>query len=190
MPSPLRCDWAANGSELDQAYHDLEWGVPLHDETRLFEMLILEGAQAGLSWSTILKRRGHYRQAFSGFDPQKVARFTASDVERLQADAGIIRNRLKICSSVTNAQAFLRMQDQYDGFANFLWAFVDHCPQINHWQTMQQVPAETEQSRALSKALKKAGFKFVGPTICYAYMQACGLVNDHLVSCFRHPELS
>lgn len=186
---PCRCDWA-HVSPLDTQYHDQEWGVPLHDETRLFEMLILEGAQAGLSWTTILKKREHYRLAYLGFAPEKVAQFQQKDIAKLMANPGIVRNRLKICSSISNAQAFLRIQDRCNGFANFAWQYVDHQPQINHWQTMDQVPSETDTSRKLSKTLKKEGFKFVGPTICYAFMQATGMVNDHLVGCFRHSELS
>lgn len=186
---PCRCDWA-NASPLDTLYHDQEWGVPLHDDTKLFEFLILEGAQAGLSWTTILNKRDNYRAAYQGFDPDIVARFDDQDIASLLSNAGIVRNRLKICNSVRNAQAFLRLQDRCHSFANFLWQHVDHRPQINHWHTMDQVPSETETSRALSKALKAEGFNFVGPTICYALMQATGMVNDHLVGCFRHAELS
>lgn len=175
---------------MDSRYHDQEWGVPLHDETGLFELLILEGAQAGLSWSTVLKKRENYRTAFAGFDPERVAGFDDQDVSRLMANPGIVRNRRKICSSIDNARGLLRIQDQCNGFANYLWQYVDRQPRINHWQTMDQIPTETPFSRALSKDLKARGFSFVGPTICYALMQAAGLVNDHLESCFRHAELS
>lgn len=179
-----RCAWARG--DLDIAYHDEEWGVPLHDERRLFEFLILEGAQAGLSWSTILNKRAAYRRAYHGFDPARVARYTARDVGRLMSDAGIVRNRLKITASIANARAYLAVQDECGGFAKYLWTFVGDAPIQNAWRTPKQVPAETRESRALSKDLRTRGFRFAGPTICYALMQATGLVNDHTTDCFRH----
>lgn len=187
MPDePKRCGWAAHGGPLDVVYHDTEWGVPLHDEHGLFEFLILEGAQAGLSWSTILKKRENYRRAFAGFDPEKVARFTPRRVEKLLADPGIVRNRLKVESAVSNARAFLALREEHGSFASYVWHFVDGRPRQNRWRRMADVPATTPQSDALSRALKQRGFRFVGSTICYAFMQATGMVNDHLVDCFRH----
>ncbi len=183
-----RCSWA-EGSVAYQRYHDQEWGVPLHDDQRLFEFLILEGAQAGLSWSTILNKRDGYRRLYNDFDPQQVARFTPSDIDRLLADPGIVRNRLKVESSVSNAIAFLEIQRRYGSFDAYIWQFVDGHPQQNQWQSLEQVPASTEISVQMSKALKKVGFRFVGPTICYAFMQATGMVNDHLTSCFCHSKL-
>jgi DNA-3-methyladenine glycosylase I len=168
------------------AYHDQEWGVPCHDDLRLFEFLVLEGAQAGLAWITILRKRENYRRAFAGFDPATIARWQASDVERLLSDAGIVRNRRKIESVLLNARAFLSVQEQFGSFDGYLWRFVDGRPRRNAWQRMADVPAETAESRALSRDLQARGFKFVGPTICYALMQSMGLVNDHLTSCFRH----
>jgi DNA-3-methyladenine glycosylase I len=167
------------------AYHDEEWGVPSHDERHLFEMLVLEGAQAGLSWSTILRKRENYRRAFARFNVEKVARFTARDVERLLADPGIVRNRLKVESAVTNARATIAA----GGLGDLLWSFVGGAPIVNRWQTLAELPAETAESQAMSKELKKRGFRFVGPTICYSLMQACGLVNDHVMSCFRYAEV-
>jgi DNA-3-methyladenine glycosylase I len=167
------------------AYHDEEWGVPSHDERHLFEMLVLEGAQAGLSWSTILRKRENYRRAFAGFDVEKVARFTARDVDRLLADPGIVRNRLKVESAVANARATI----DAGGPDELLWSFVGGAPIVNRWRTLAELPAETTESRAMSKELKKRGFRFVGPTICYSLMQACGLVNDHVLSCFRYAEV-
>ncbi len=183
-----RCKWA-NTSDLDAEYHDKEWGVVSTDDRHLFEMLILEGAQAGLSWSTILKKRDTYRQAYSDFDPARIARFTSKSVERLLGDAGIVRNRLKVEASIQNAKAFLDVQKQYGSFSGFVWSFVGGEPVVNCWRTHRDIPAETFESRELSKALKKKGFKFVGPTICYAFMQSVGMVNDHEVSCFRYREL-
>jgi DNA-3-methyladenine glycosylase I len=183
-----RCAWASQGI-LDTAYHDEEWGVPVHDDTRLFEFLILEGAQAGLSWSLILKRRYAYRKAFDAFDPAKVARYDEKRKRALLEDPGIIRNRLKIESAVGNAQAFLRVQDEYGSFDAYLWRFVGGKPVNNAWRTQQQVPARTELSDAVSKDLTKRGFKFVGSTICYAFMQAVGMVNDHTLSCFRRAQI-
>ena len=188
MPD-LRCPWS-EGDALYQAYHDQEWGVPTHDDHELFEMLILEGAQAGLSWITILKKRERYRQVFSGFDPARVARFGSRKIDRLLADAGIVRNRLKIRSAVANARAFLRVQKEFGSFDTYLWGFVDGRPVQNTWTTLAEVPARTTLSDQISTDLKRRGFGFVGSTICYAYMQAIGLVNDHLTSCFRHRALA
>ena len=182
-PTP-RCPWA-NGSDLYSAYHDDEWGVPVHDDRRFFEFLVLEGAQAGLSWSTILNKRNAYREAFDRFDPERVARFDDHRIERLMANAGIVRNRLKIESAVANARAFLSVQREYRTFDRYVWGFVDGKPIVNRHRTLPTVPARTAQSDALSKDLAKRGFRFVGPTIIYAFMQATGLVNDHLVKCPR-----
>jgi DNA-3-methyladenine glycosylase I len=179
-----RCDWAR--SEAMIAYHDAEWGVPKHDDRVLFEFLILEGAQAGLSWETILRKRAAYRAAFAEFDPQAVAKFGARDVRRLMADEGIVRNRLKIESSARNARAFLEVQQEFGSFDTYVWRFVDGKPLRNRPRTMADIPARTEVSDAMSKDLKRRGFNFVGSTICYAFMQAVGMVDDHLVSCFRH----
>ena len=179
-----RCPWAE--AELQHDYHDTEWGVPSHDDRHLFEMLILEGAQAGLSWATILARRDHYRAAYDGFDPAAVARYGEARQARLLADPGLIRNRLKIAASVVNARAFLAVQAEFGSFDRHLWSFVGGRPVVNRWTASSQVPARTAVSDALSKDLKRRGFKFVGSTICYALMQATGLVNDHLVSCPRH----
>jgi DNA-3-methyladenine glycosylase I len=172
------------------AYHDEEWGVPSRDDRHLHEMLTLEGAQAGLSWSTILDKRDGYRRAFAGFDPEAVARFGPKDVERLMQDAGIVRNRLKIESTLANAQRVLEAQEEHGSFAAYLWRFVDEKPLVGGWRSLSELPAETELSRALSKDLKRRGFRFVGPTVCYAFMQAVGLVNDHTIGCFRYPELA
>ena len=180
-----RCDWCL-GDPLYLAYHDEEWGVPVHDDGLLFEFLVLEGAQAGLSWITILRRREEYRRAFDGFDAAKVARYTERDVKRLLQDPGIIRNRLKVESAVKNARAFLQAQEKHGSFSAFIWQFVDHRPRQNRYRSITEIPAVTKESEAMSKGLKKAGFSFVGPTICYAHMQATGMVNDHLVSCHRH----
>ncbi|MET4693353.1 DNA-3-methyladenine glycosylase I [Endozoicomonas lisbonensis] len=180
--SKKRCHWCTN-DELYIRYHDEEWGVPCHDDQTLFEFLILEGAQAGLNWLAILKRREGYRNALAGFDVQKVARFDEADVERLLNDKGIIRNRLKINSAITNARAFIKVQQEFGSFDAYIWQFVNHHPIINHWQTMDEVPVTTPESDAMSKDLKKRGFKYVGSTICYAYMQAMGMVNDHITSC-------
>ncbi|MEW5773669.1 MAG: DNA-3-methyladenine glycosylase I [Thermodesulfobacteriota bacterium] len=184
----VRCPWA-RGPEYE-AYHDTEWGAPSRDDRHLFEKLVLEGAQAGLSWLTILKRREGYRRAFANFDAEKVARFTEADRARLLADPGIIRNKLKVASAIANAKAFLAVQEEFGSFAAYLWAFVDDTPIVNHFEKMSDVPAKTELSTALSRDLKRRGFSFVGPTAMYAYMQSVGLVNDHLVSCFRHAELA
>jgi len=181
---PVRCAWAR--SELMIRYHDQEWGVPLHDDRTLFEFLILEGAQAGLSWETILNKRENYRAAFDRFDVRKVARYDRRKIAQLLKNPGIVRHRLKIASTVKNAQAVLRVQEEFGSFDRYLWQFVDGHPRINSWRTPGQVPARTAGSDAMSKALKKRGFSFVGSTICYAFMQAVGMVNDHAVQCFRH----
>lgn len=183
-----RCPWCGD-DPLYQAYHDTEWGVPVHEDRRHFEFLILEGAQAGLSWLTILRKREGYRGAYRGFDPEAVARFGPEDVERLVADAGIVRNRLKITSSITNARLFLAIQEEFGSFDRYFWDFVGGKPIQNAWRTMDDVPATTPESDAVARDLKKRGFKFAGSTIMYAHMQACGLVNDHLVDCFRHDEV-
>lgn len=182
-PAPTRCAWVSD-DPLYQDYHDREWGVPVHDEHRLFEFLILEGAQAGLSWITVLRKRERYRQVFAGFDPAQVARFTSADQERLLADPGIIRHRGKIAAAVGNAQAFLRVQDEFGSFDAYLWNRVDGVPVRNAWTSIRDVPARTPLSDALAKDLQKRGFKFVGSTICYAYLQAVGVVNDHTTDCF------
>ena len=180
-----RCPWAR--TDLSIAYHDAEWGVPVHDDRVLFEFLVLEGAQAGLSWETILKKRARYREVFAGFDPARVARFTPARVERLLADPGIVRNRLKVESAVTNARAFLRVQKEFGSFDAYAWRFVGGAPIDGRRRSPRDVPASTPESDALSKDLRARGFRFVGSTICYAFMQAVGLVNDHLVTCPRHP---
>jgi DNA-3-methyladenine glycosylase I len=183
-----RCSWPR--TELDIAYHDLEWGVPEHDDRALFELLTLEGAQAGLSWSTILKKRDAYREAFANFDAAQVARFTPARVEKLMANAGIVRNRLKIESTITNASAFLRVAKAEGSFDRYVWRFVGGTPLQGHRLRHGEIPAQTPESDAMSKDLKKRGFRFVGSTICYAFMQAAGMVNDHTIDCFRHRELS
>lgn len=188
VSSVNRCSWSGE-DPLYIDYHDKEWGLPLHDDLPLFEMLILEGAQAGLSWSTILRKRGFYRQAFDGFDPAKVAGYDEAKIQELLANPGIVRNRLKVHAAVGNAQAFLRVQQEFGSFNDYLWAFVDGQPIVNRWKTLSEIPAETAESKALSKDLKARGFKFVGPTIMYAFMQAVGMVNDHLVDCFRYEEV-
>ena len=184
----VRCHWAQN--ELSIPYHDEEWGVPVHDERKWFEFLILEGAQAGLSWDTILRKRARYREVFDGFDPEKVATYDQRKVRELLRDAGIIRNKLKIDAAIGNAQAFLKVQQEFGSFDGYVWRFVQGRPRQNAWRRHEQVPAKTQQSDALSKDLQKRGFRFVGSTICYALMQATGMVNDHVVSCFRYKELS
>jgi DNA-3-methyladenine glycosylase I len=185
-----RCAWAPEGDPLYVAYHDEEWGVPSHDDRDLYEMLVLEGAQAGLSWSTILRKREGYRQAFAGFDPEAVARFGAADIERLLGDAGIVRNRLKVESAITNAQRVLEVQEADGSLAAYLWSFVGGTPIVNRFREVGEIPAETDESRAMSKDLKRRGFRFVGPTVCYAFMQSTGMVNDHVVSCFRYAEVA
>jgi len=179
-----RCAWA-DGDPLLAAYHDGEWGVPLHDDRLLFEFLTLEGAQAGLSWLTVLRKRGHYRRAFARFNPRAVARYTRRDITRLMRDPGIVRNRLKIESTVSNAAAFLAVQREYGSFDRYIWQFVGGRPRVNAWRSAAQVPASSAESDAMSRDLRRRGFRFVGSTICYAYMQATGMVNDHLAGCFR-----
>ena len=183
-----RCEWVGS-HPLEVAYHDTEWGVPVHDDRRLFELLILEGAQAGLNWLTVLKKRESYREAFAGFDPVIIARFDEATVAELLRNPGIIRNRLKVRSAIKNAQAFLTVQEEYGTFDTYLWRFVEDAPTVNTWRSMAEIPAQTPASERMSKALKKRGFNFVGPTICYAFMQAVGLVNDHTVDCFRYQEI-
>lgn len=183
-PEPVRCSWAR--TPLGIAYHDVEWGVPVHNDRVFFEFLTLEGAQAGLSWETILNKRDAYRRAFAEFDPELVARFTAKQVERLLKDPGIVRNRLKITSTVNNAKAFLAVQKEFGSFDAYVWRFVGGSPRVNRWQAMNHVPPKTPESDAMSRDLMKRGFKFVGSTICYAFMQAVGMVNDHTVDCFRY----
>ncbi len=179
-----RCPWATK--PLDIAYHDTEWGVPVHDDRVRFEFLILEGAQAGLSWSTVLAKREHYRRAFLEWDVEAIAQFAEADIDRLVLDAGLIRHRGKLASTVTNAQAFLKVQAEFGSFDRYIWRFTNGAPIVNRWRSMRDVPTKTAESDALSKDLLKRGFKFVGSTICYAYMQATGMVNDHLVTCPRH----
>ncbi len=184
-----RCGWCGD-DPLYCAYHDEEWGVPVHDDRKLFEFVVLEGAQAGLSWITILRRREGYRQAFAGFDPERVARFTEADQERLLQDPGIIRNRQKVASAVGNARAFLKVQEEFGSFDRYVWGFVDGRPIVNRFRSLSEIPARTPLAETLSKDLKRRGFRFVGPTIVYAHMQATGMVNDHLLECFRHAPLS
>jgi DNA-3-methyladenine glycosylase I len=184
---PVRCPWASN--ELSIRYHDEEWGTPVHDDRTLFEFLILEGAQAGLSWDTILKKRENYRKAFDGFDPARVARYDRRKLDRLLRDPGIVRNKLKVASAVGNAKAFLQVQKEFGSFDAWIWQFVGGQPRVNSPKSMKQVPASTPESDAMGKALKQRGFNFVGSTICYAFMQAVGLVNDHVVGCFRYRAL-
>ena len=183
-----RCAWPR--TPLDIEYHDREWGVPVHDDNVLFEFLTLEGAQAGLSWSTILKKRPSYRTAFAAFDPARVARFTERRAEKLLEDPGIVRNRLKVASTIANARAFLRVQKEFGSFDQYVWQFVGGAPKVNHWKSLREIPPRTSESDALSKDLLGRGFRFVGSTICYAFMQAVGLVNDHTTDCFRYRELS
>ena len=183
-----RCAWSGS-DPLYVTYHDGEWGVPVHDDRRLFEFLILEGAQAGLSWLTILRRRENYRRAFHGFDPRSIAAYSAADVQRLLADPGIIRNRLKIDSAIRNARGALKVIEEFGSLDAFLWRYVDHRPRQNAWRSLAELPVTTEQSDRMSKDLKRRGFTFVGSTICYAFMQAVGMVNDHVVDCFRHEEV-
>jgi DNA-3-methyladenine glycosylase I len=187
VPMTKRCGWATTESMI--AYHDSEWGVPVHDDRLLFEFLILEGAQAGLSWSTILNKRNNYRKAFDNFDAEKIAKYDSHKVKDLLADSGIVRNKLKIAAAIQNAKAFLAVQKECGNFDAYIWGFVGHRPIRNKFNTMKQVPARTAESDAMSKDLAKRGFKFVGSTICYAFMQAVGMVNDHLVDCFRHNQI-
>jgi len=189
MTNTNRCGWCGK-DPLYVAYHDEEWGVPVYDDQALFEFLTLEGAQAGLSWSTILKKREGYRLAFDGFDAEKVARYDGIKISALLTDPGIVRNQLKIGSTVTNAQAFLNIREEWGSFSDYLWSFVDGRPIQNAWRSLAEIPAKTPLAETLSKDLKKRGFRFVGPTIIYAHMQATGMVNDHLVDCFRYPEIA
>lgn len=186
--TPSRCDWCLGVSEAYLRYHDEEWGRPVRDDAGQFEFLVLESAQAGLSWSTVLHKRAGYRRAFAGFDPEQVARFNSRSIERLMGDAGIIRNRLKIQAAIGNARAFLAVREEFGSFSAYLWDFVDGRPVVNRWRAMREVPASTPLSDRISKDLKARGFKFVGSTIIYAHLQATGLVNDHLAGCFRHAE--
>ena len=188
-PSQNRCSWCGE-DPLYVAYHDQEWGVPLHADRQLFEFLILEGAQAGLSWLTILKKRDAYRTAYYQFDAEKIARFNSRSIERLLNNPGIVRNRLKIEASIDNARAFLEVQDVFGSFDNYIWQYVDHHPIQNRWRHLKDIPASTNESIQLSKDLQQRGFRFVGPTICYAFMQAVGMVNDHVIDCFRHKEIA
>ena len=189
MHDQTRCSWAEL-NPLETAYHHTEWGVPVHEDRRFFEFLILEGAQAGLSWDTILRKREHYSYAFAGFDPKKVARFGRKKTAALRRNPGIVRNRLKIESAIGNARSFLAVQEEFGSFDRYVWQFVEGKQKQNKWRSMKYVPASTSESDNLSKDLKRRGFRFVGSTICYAFMQATGLVNDHLVTCFRHSDLS
>jgi DNA-3-methyladenine glycosylase I len=183
-----RCDWA-NRSELEQSYHDHEWGVEIHDDRTLFEFLVLEGAQAGLSWSTILRKREGYRKAFDHFDARKISNYSENAVSRLLTNPEIVRNKLKINAAITNAGAFLQVQEEFGSFDRYVWQFVNGKPIQNSWRKMTDIPSSTPESDAMSKDLRKRGFKFIGPTICYAFMQAVGMVNDHVVDCFRYKEL-
>lgn len=188
-PTSQRCQWAGS-DPLYCRYHDTEWGSPLHNDRQLFEFLVLEGAQAGLSWITILKKRENYRHAFDNFNPEKIAAYTEKKIASLLKDEGIVRNRLKVAAAVTNARAFMAVQTEYGTFDQYIWQFVNGEPIQNTWRNQADVPAETEISHRMSAALKKKGFRFVGPTICYAFMQAVGMVNDHVIDCYRHAELS
>ena len=184
-----RCSWCGE-DKLYVAYHDQEWGVPLHDDQKLFEFLILEGAQAGLSWLTILKKRDAYRKAYYQFDVEKVARFNSRSIERLMNNPGIVRNRLKIEASIDNARAFLEVQDEFGSFDKYIWQYVDHQSRQNHWRRLRDIPVSTNESMQMSKDLQQRGFRFAGPTICYAFMQAVGMVNDHVTNCFRHKQVA
>jgi len=186
----VRCAWVPPGDSLYISYHDSEWGVPVHDDRRLFEFLVLEGAQAGLSWATILRKRENYRAAFSNFDPAAVAAYGPADIDRLLADPGIIRNRAKIASAVANARAFLAVQEEFGSFAAYIWGFVGGWPRQNAWRTAKEGPTRSPEAEAMSKDLARRGFKFAGPVICYSFMQAVGMVNDHTVDCFRHGEVA
>ncbi|OFY48065.1 MAG: DNA-3-methyladenine glycosylase [Bacteroidetes bacterium GWF2_41_31] len=188
MKEQIRCPWPA-GKALDTQYHDHEWGVPLHDDQKLFEFLVLDAFQAGLSWSTILNKRENFRQALDGFNPQIIARYSEDKVAELMNNPGIIRNGLKIRATITNAQYFLKVQEEFGSFDRYIWQFTNHQTKTNAWNSLKEIPASTPESDAMSKDLKKRGFKFVGSTICYAFMQAAGMVNDHLVTCFRYEQV-
>ena len=190
MKEPERCGWSGLNDPLYREYHDTEWGVPVHDDRTIFEFLVLEGAQAGLNWGTILRKRENFRRAFEGFDPVKVARFGGGATRKLLHDPGIIRNRLKISSAVQNARSFLEVQKDFGSFDSYIWRFVGGKTKVNRWKRLEEIPAATPESEAMSKDLVRRGFRFVGPTICYAHMQATGMVNDHVVSCFRYKELA
>jgi len=190
MYEPKRCEWSDLDDPLYREYHDREWGVPVHDDRVIFEFLVLEGAQAGLSWGTILRKRENFRRAFREFDPGEIARFDARTVKRLLENPGIIRNRLKINSAVRNAKSFLEVQEEFGSFDSYIWCFVGGRTKVNKWKSLGEIPAATPESVAMSKDLVRRGFKFVGPTICYAHMQATGMVNDHIASCFRYQELA
>lgn len=187
--SKKRCDWVKKGDALYEAYHDTEWGVPVYDDKKIFEFLVLESAQAGLSWLTVLRKRENYRLAFAGFDPKAVAEFTTDNISALLENPGIIRNRLKVNAAVNNAQLFLDVQKEFDTFSKYIWSFVNHKPVKNQFSSIKELPTKTETAEILSKDLKKRGFKFLGPTIVYAHMQGTGMVNDHTTDCFRHGEL-
>ena len=189
MDERQRCSWPGD-DPLYLSYHDEEWGVPEHDDGKLFELLLLEGAQAGLSWITILRKRENYRAAFDQFDPVAIASYDEAKIQELLANEGIVRNKLKVNAAVSNAKAFLEVQDEFGSFDSYIWGFVDGQPKLNRFNSLSDIPAQTPESEAMSKDLKKRGFKFVGPTICYAFMQAAGMVNDHEVGCFRYPEVS
>jgi DNA-3-methyladenine glycosylase I len=184
-----RCDWVSLDDALYRTYHDEEWGVPLHDDWKLFELLVLEGAQAGLSWGIILRKRENFRRAFDDFDPRKVARYNEAKVSSLLLDVGIVRNELKVRSAIQNAKSYLSVQKEFGSFDSYVWRFVGNRPKVNRWRRMADIPPSTRESKAMSKDLLKRGFRFVGPTICYAHMQATGMVNDHVTYCFRHREL-
>lgn len=185
-----RCGWVPDNDPLYQKYHDAEWGVPVYDDQKIFEFLVLESAQAGLSWITVLRKRENYRRLFAGFDPGKVAQFTAKDVQKLLKDPGIIRNRLKVEAAVNNARRFLEIREEFGSFSEYIWAFVGGKPRRNKWKTIKHLPALTPEAERLSKDLKQRGFKFLGPTVIYAHMQATGMVNDHTVDCFRYKEIT
>jgi len=184
-----RCGWVPIDDPLYVAYHDGEWGIPLHDDRKLFEFLVLEGMQAGLSWGTVLRKRENFRRAFDGFNPNEMARYDDRNVRMLMSDAGIIRNRLKVWAAVSNAKAFLSVQSEFGSFDSYIWQFVGRKPKVNRWRTLSQIPAKTREAEEMSRDMLSRGFKFVGPTICYAHMQATGMVNDHVVTCFRYREL-
>jgi len=190
MPDKQRCAWVRTDDPLHLSYHDTEWGVPLHDDAKLFEFLVLEGMQAGLSWATVLRKRENFRRAFDGFDPAAVARYDGRKVRSLLRDAGIIRNRLKVQAAIGNAKAYLEVQRESGSFDSYMWGFVGGRTRVNRWRTLGQIPAKTPQAEAMSRDMLSRGFRFVGPTICYSHMQATGMVNDHLVSCFRYRELA
>ena len=190
MTGLRRCGWGSLDEPLYRDYHDKEWGVPVHDDRSIFEFLVLEGAQAGLSWFTVLRKRENFRRAFDGFDPRKVARFDGEKVRSLLGDPGIIRNRLKVESAVRNAKAFLAVQDEFGSFDAYIWRFVGGRPRVNRWRSLSEIPAKTPEAEAMSRDLIDRGFRFVGPTICYAHMQATGMVNDHVTSCFRYREIA